>query len=94
MSFGNGFKGDEEVTPTEGIPLGHPGNREVLAFLANDVTELKEHTRIIRTLYEAIRSMTFQIGVQMQAQLIDEYERHLSAGATNLTHLRAVATKR
>lgn len=87
MSQGNGF---DDETPTEGIAIGHPDNREVLAFLGNDVLELKEHTRVIQTLYEAMRGFHFPIGLRMQAQIVEEYERHHEANTVNLALLKSV----
>lgn len=92
-SVGNRFNGLDDETPTEGVPIGHPDNREALAFLGNDVIELREHTRVIQTLYEAIRAIQFPIGVHMASQLIGEYERHHAANAQNLVTLRSIAAK-
>lgn len=87
MSFGNGF---DDNTPTEGIPLGHLDNRELLTFLGNDIMLLKEHTKMIATVYDAIRSLEFPVGLKLKAQLIDGYEKNLEANTANLAALKTV----
>lgn len=86
---GNGH--DDELTPTVGIVIGHPQNREILSFLANNVLELQEHTRIVTQLYMMLRDLETPITPKMRGQLVDEYERHHTADSANLAALKLVA---
>ena len=73
--------------------MGAPANREVLAFLANDVVELKEHTRVIIQLYEAIRGFKEPMDIKHKSLLVEEYERHQEANEGNLRELKEVVRK-
>jgi len=87
MASGNGH---DDNTPTEGIPLGHLDNRELLTFLGNDIMLLKEHTKMIATVYDAIRSLHVPVGLRLKAQLIEGYEKNLEANTANLAALKTV----
>lgn len=87
MTGGNGF---DDETPTEGIALGHSDNRELLMFLGNDIMLLKAHTKMISTVYDAIRSLAVPVGLPLKAQLVSGYERNLADNAANLASLKAV----
>lgn len=84
---------DSDETPAEGMPLEHPSNRELLTFLANDVMLLKEHTRTIQTVYEAIRSLAFPAGPKLTGQLLTSYEKYETDMTANVDTLRAIAAK-
>lgn len=87
MSTNNGF---DDETPTEGIALGHLDNRELLTFLGNDILLLKAHTKMIATVYDAIRSLTVPVPIQLKARIVDGYEHNLADNAANLASLKAV----
>jgi len=84
---------DDDLTPTEGIIMGNTANREVLAFLADDVVELKAHTKAISQIYTEIRALSVPVAIGLQAKLLEEYERHQAAGQENLERLKKVVIK-
>lgn len=75
-------------TPTpQPVPVGHAGNRELLAVIGNLRIEAQQHGRQLGALYDAVRAMNHDAPKFVGQSLLHEYRRHEQKTAENLAEL-------